>query len=310
MKKVFVYLIILSLVLLSSCLNILNDDIPTWLKNKIIIADKGCDATSTYAIYEYNYNKNTVYYFDSYFEHDYNCVYNENGNLLGAPDGGPDNSGDGELIEFFAKSQNNGLVWHEDDEMSLSDEYDYWFFNNMLNLNFFTSKILLQRETMFPNYYQEILDTLRTHHVEAHYMTVASYNVKNNEAHELIDSLFQEPIECISKAYIDSVLDSSGWEGFAALNSEFPGYCEFALPAYDPVDSVGLFVFAFHFGEDKRYWRITLGEIVNDEWQLMQNDSTGEYYAFDNEAVFYKSANQKITPSKILKSPFKDIIEQ
>jgi hypothetical protein len=285
-----------------SCVRNIDEDPPLWLEKRIEKAEKGLDIHSTYSIWKYVYNNQAVYYFNTYFENEFNYLYDKNGNLLGAPNGGSDDQGDKKIPDFFSKSRNMGMVWEEDDEPSLNEIYDYWFFNNMLNFNFGTPVILLQRETMYPNFYDQILDTLRSNNVNAHYMTVASYNLKNSEQHLLVDSLLSEPIECISKAYIDSVLTTSGWEGFAALHPDFPGYCEFALPAYDPVDSIGLFVFAFHFGEDKRYWRITLGELIDEEWQLMQNDSTGEYYVFDNDSVFGKPTNTGIL-KEIISTP-------
>lgn len=291
MRRTYLPLFIVLTVIVSSCVRNIDENTPLWLEKRIEKAEKGLDIHSTYSIWKYVYNNQTVYYFNTYFENEYNYLYDYSGDFMGAPDGGPDDQGDGNISDFFSKGRNEGVVWEENDEPNLNEIYDYWFFNNMLNFNFGTSVILLQRETMYPNCYEQILDTLRSHNVNAHYMTVASYNLKNSERHLLVDSLLSDPIDCISKAYIDSILTTSGWEGFAALHPDFPGYCEFALPSYDPVDSIGLFIFAFHFGEDKRYWRITLGELIDEEWHLMQNDSTGEYYVFDNYSVFGKPSN-------------------
>jgi hypothetical protein len=64
-------------------------------------------------IYQYDYNGKKVYFISSYCCDIQSQLYNEDGTLLCAPDGGITGKGDGKCSDFFTARKNERLVWQD-----------------------------------------------------------------------------------------------------------------------------------------------------------------------------------------------------
>lgn len=115
MKRVVLCIPIILLFLLTSCFQPENQDgLPEWLTS--YIAECEADTTNsidynTDQIWQYDYKGETVFYFMSGCCDFYNWVYDYDGNVLGAPDGGWSGSGDGRLTDWSTEKSNAVLVW-------------------------------------------------------------------------------------------------------------------------------------------------------------------------------------------------------
>ena len=64
-----------------------------------------------YSVTEYLYKGNLVYYIISPCCDQYNPVYNDDCEYLGAPTGGARGAGDGKLPDFFSNVTNKKVIW-------------------------------------------------------------------------------------------------------------------------------------------------------------------------------------------------------
>ena len=65
------------------------------------------------SIYRYEFNGGTVYYVPPQCCDQYSVLYDSNGNVICAPDGGLIGRGDGRCADFLQQARNKQLVWQD-----------------------------------------------------------------------------------------------------------------------------------------------------------------------------------------------------
>lgn len=65
------------------------------------------------SVWKYEYKNATVFYVPPQCCDQYSTLYNSNGSILGAPDGGISGTGDGKLTDFFSPRTNEELIWKD-----------------------------------------------------------------------------------------------------------------------------------------------------------------------------------------------------
>ena len=102
--------------LIISCSQSILSDNPDWVEDLIVQFKNEAVGNPPQSIWGYNYNDQTVYFVPAQCCDQYSTLYDENGNVLGAPDGGIAGNGDGKITDFFTKKTNEKLIWKDNRE--------------------------------------------------------------------------------------------------------------------------------------------------------------------------------------------------
>jgi len=86
---------------------------PAWIEKRITEFQGAPVANPPRAIWQCEYKNSVVYYFPPPCCDQYGQLFNAEGILLCAPDGGLTGHGDGACSDFFALRKNVGLVWQD-----------------------------------------------------------------------------------------------------------------------------------------------------------------------------------------------------
>ena len=86
---------------------------PDWLNKKIQQFESGPLEASPGRIYSYEYTGNLVYYILSPCCDQFNFLYNDQGLIICAPDGGFTGAGDGKCVDFRTERKNEKIVWQD-----------------------------------------------------------------------------------------------------------------------------------------------------------------------------------------------------
>ncbi len=99
-------------VLLAGCASVtLPDGTPGWLRVQVAGWSLLPGGNSPQAVYRYQYNGQTVYYFQAPCCDQYNVAYSVQGQAICAPDGGLTGRGDGKCSDFKERASGGELVW-------------------------------------------------------------------------------------------------------------------------------------------------------------------------------------------------------
>ena len=82
-----------------------------WVTTQIAQFQKAPVGNPPQSIWQYEYNGNIVYYIPSQCCDQFSQLYDADGKLLCAPDGGISGKGDGKCPEFFQLRKNEILIW-------------------------------------------------------------------------------------------------------------------------------------------------------------------------------------------------------
>ena len=88
-------------------------DNPIWVEKMIAEFKAAPVGNPPQSIWRYDYHDATVYYVPPQCCDQYSQLYNAEGVLLGAPDGGFTGTGDGRVTDFFSTRTNEHLVWRD-----------------------------------------------------------------------------------------------------------------------------------------------------------------------------------------------------
>lgn len=88
-------------------------NIPVCIQQKIDDFKKQPIANPPISIYQYNYNRNIVYYITAPCCDRYTTLYDENCNIICHPSGGITGKGDGKCNDFFEKRSNEKIIWKD-----------------------------------------------------------------------------------------------------------------------------------------------------------------------------------------------------
>ncbi len=89
------------------------DENPEWISKLIIKYESEPVGNPPQSIWRYEYKGMTVYYVPAQCCDQFSFLYDENGKLIGYPDGGFSGGGDGKLTDFFKERLNEKLVWKD-----------------------------------------------------------------------------------------------------------------------------------------------------------------------------------------------------
>lgn len=84
-----------------------------WIENLIEQFQRAPVGNPPQSIWRYEYQGRVVYFVPAQCCDQYSQLYDANGNLLCAPDGGFGGSGDGRCPDFFTLRRNESLVWKD-----------------------------------------------------------------------------------------------------------------------------------------------------------------------------------------------------
>ncbi len=112
MKKILPVLILLIL-FTASCSKATQSSNPAWVDKLIQQFESETVANPPLSIWRYDYNGQSVYFVPARCCDIYSQVYDANGALLCAPDGGIAGKGDGKCPDFFDKRTNEQLIWKD-----------------------------------------------------------------------------------------------------------------------------------------------------------------------------------------------------
>lgn len=88
-------------------------EVPQCVLDKIIIFQEEAKANPPRTVYQYQYNGRIVYYITAPCCDIYPQLFDENCNLLCAPDGGFTGRGDGKCIDFNKIKTAKKLIWQD-----------------------------------------------------------------------------------------------------------------------------------------------------------------------------------------------------
>jgi hypothetical protein len=112
-KKLILIAILLPLFLISCTHSTAPDENPDWVKNLIATYGKASVGNPPQSIRQYEYNGQTVYYVPPQCCDQFSTLYDANGKVICAPDGGFTGQGDGKCSDFFQERKNEKLIWQD-----------------------------------------------------------------------------------------------------------------------------------------------------------------------------------------------------
>jgi YHS domain-containing protein len=114
MKNITILIAILLSSFLVSCTNSTPaDGNPEWVKNLIATYEKDPVGNPPQSIWQYEYNGQTVYFIPAQCCDQYSKLYDANGTVICAPDGGFTGQGDGKCPDFVQMRKNEKLIWND-----------------------------------------------------------------------------------------------------------------------------------------------------------------------------------------------------
>lgn len=113
MKRISLFATLSAYVLISCFHSTQSDENPTWVKNLIAKYENETVANPPQSIWRYEYNDATVYYIPEQCCDQFSVLYNAQGVVSCAPDGGLSGGGDGKCTDFFTKRKNEKLIWQD-----------------------------------------------------------------------------------------------------------------------------------------------------------------------------------------------------
>jgi hypothetical protein len=87
---------------------------PEWIDKLIIQFKNEPVGNPPQSIWQYKYLNQTVYYVPPQCCDQYSTLYDENGKLICAPDGGLTGNGDGKCPDFFEKRTDEKIIWKDE----------------------------------------------------------------------------------------------------------------------------------------------------------------------------------------------------
>ena len=115
MKNIMI--LVLGVMLFAGCSSTINNVEPysdlAWLNRLILKMQADSVGNPPQSIWKYDYNNATVFYVPPQCCDQFSILYDVNGNILGAPDGGITGTGDGKFPDFFTARTNEVLIWKD-----------------------------------------------------------------------------------------------------------------------------------------------------------------------------------------------------
>ena len=107
------YAFIICIIFILGCSISTECENPIWVEKLIIQFQNKPVGNPPQSIWRYEYNRQTVYYVPPQCCDQPSTLYDANGNIICAPDGGFSGRGDGRCPDFFTNRTNEYLVWKD-----------------------------------------------------------------------------------------------------------------------------------------------------------------------------------------------------
>lgn len=111
--KINLLALIVILMLLIGCSHTTQAGNPAWVDQLIKQFESEPAGNPPLSIWRYEYNNQTVYYVPAHCCDISGVLYDVDGNVLCAPDGGIKGDGDGRCTDFFDQRINEYLIWQD-----------------------------------------------------------------------------------------------------------------------------------------------------------------------------------------------------
>jgi len=115
MKNIAVYLLSL-IILFGGCSQVNTPENPEWINDMISEFQTQPVGNPPQSIWQYTYMGEVVYYVPPQCCDQFSTLYDKDGNVICAPDGGITGSGDGRCSDFFEVRENEKLIWQDNRE--------------------------------------------------------------------------------------------------------------------------------------------------------------------------------------------------
>ncbi len=107
-------LVFIGLILFCSCLDSTSpDQNPEWITKLIWEYEREPVGNPPQSIWRYEYKGQIVYYLPAQCCDQFSSLFDKDGNLICAPDGGFSGRGDGRCTDFFLERKNEKLIWKD-----------------------------------------------------------------------------------------------------------------------------------------------------------------------------------------------------
>ncbi|HNZ37767.1 MAG TPA: hypothetical protein PLS75_08510 [Candidatus Marinimicrobia bacterium] len=113
MKYFAIFLILILLFYCSCKYSTSPNENPDWVENLITKFQNEPVGNPPQSIWQYKYKGQIVYYIPAQCCDQFSTLYNAEGDIICAPDGGFSGRGDGECSDFFQERKNEKLIWQD-----------------------------------------------------------------------------------------------------------------------------------------------------------------------------------------------------
>ncbi len=111
--KLRILLLLTVLIILAGCTQAAQSSNPAWLDQLIKEFESDPVANPPLSIWKYEYNGQMVYFVPAHCCDITSIVYDAQGTVVCAPDGGLTGKGDGKCSDFFDKRMGEQLIWQD-----------------------------------------------------------------------------------------------------------------------------------------------------------------------------------------------------
>jgi hypothetical protein len=111
--KTQLFIIIITMLLLAACAQATQSGNPAWVDQLIQQFESQPVGNPPQSIWRFEYNGQEVYYIPPQCCDQYSTLYDAQGAVLCAPDGGFSGGGDGKCRDFFDQRTNEQLIWQD-----------------------------------------------------------------------------------------------------------------------------------------------------------------------------------------------------
>ena len=111
--KVPKFVLLCLLIFTISCSQSNEPEAPDWVEYLIEEFESQDVGNPPYSIWEYQYKNQVVYFIPAQCCDQFSTLFDKNGNIICAPDGGFSGRGDDKCSDFFSERSNGKLIWKD-----------------------------------------------------------------------------------------------------------------------------------------------------------------------------------------------------